>query len=133
MVKVGLRALAIAALLLQGGCAVMGRQYEDHPISSESVSRIQKGMPKEEVTQILGAPTEIIFSNKALDPLVEHAYIYEQTVTTYTGIVLALVNFGNVDEKRDRLIVWLTPDGKVEHVGASLKAADSSYGFPFGR
>lgn len=130
----GALALALAlALAVPTGCAVLGRQQKDHPIDPETLARIQKGMPREEVTRLLGAPTEIVFSNKALDPLVEHAYIYEHTATRYTGIVLAIVNFGNVDEKRDRVIVWLDPEGRVEHVGSSLKAVESEYGFPFGR
>ena len=126
--------LAFACFLLaSSGCAVFGRQQQDHPIDPEALSKVEKGMPKEEVTRLLGAPTEIIFSNKALDPLVEHAYVYEHSATRYTGIVLAIVNFGNVDEKRDRVIVWLDPEGRVEHVGSSLKADESEYGFPFGR
>lgn len=125
-------ALAVAALAL-GGCAVLARQQKDHALDPEAVSKIQKGMPKEEVVRILGAPTEIVFSNKAHDPLSEHAYIYEHTSTRYTGVVLALVNFGNIDQKRDRVVVWLDPEGRVECVGESLKASESSYGFPFGR
>jgi len=125
--------LAACIAVLLPGCAVLGRQQKDHPIDRESVAKVKKGMPKEEVTEILGAPTEILFSNKEHDPLREHAYIYEHTATRYTGIVLALVNFGNADEKRDRVIVWLDENGKVSQVGASLKAEESSYGFPFGR
>lgn len=123
--------LALIGLLMPG-CAVMGRRQVDHPIDREALAKVEPGMSKAEVTRLLGAPTEIIFSNKALDPLVEHAYVYEYENAHYTGIVFVLVNFGNMDEKRDRVIVWLTPDGKVEHVGSSLKARDSGYGFPFG-
>ena len=130
-----IRALLLATLvaLLAPGCAVLARQQTDHPIDPAAVAMVKKGMPKEEVTTILGAPTEILFSNKALDPLREHAYIYEHTRVKYTGIVLAIINFGNADSKRDRVIVWLDEDGKVAHVGSSLKADESSYGFPFGR
>ena len=121
------------SVLLSSGCAVFGRRQVDHPIDREALAKIEKGMPKEEVTQLLGAPQEILFSNKALDPLVEHAYIYEYSTARYTGIILAIVNFGNVDEKRDRVVIWLSPDGKVTQIGASLKADESSYDFPFGR
>ena len=31
------------------------------------------------------------------------------------------------------LVIGLDPEGRVEHVGESLKAKDSSFGFPFGR
>lgn len=124
--------LVLGAVALSG-CAFFGRQQKDHALDPETVSKIEKGMPKADVVRILGAPTEIVFSNKAHDPLLEHAYVYEHTSTRYTGIVLALVNFGNMDQKRDRVIVWFDAEGKVESVGASLRAAESSYGFPFGR
>lgn len=118
---------------LASGCAVMGRQQRDHRIDAEAVAKVQKGMSKEEVVNLLGAPTEIIFSNKALDPLREHALIFEQVTTKYTGIVLLFINFGNSDEKRDRVLVFLDDSGKVDHVGASLRADQAEYGFPFGR
>lgn len=122
--------LAVAGL---SGCAVFGRQQVDHRIDGHAVQKIQKGMTKEEVTNLLGAPQEIIFSNKMHDPLREHAYVFEHTTTKYTGIVLALVNFGNMDEKRDRVLVFFDEDGKVTHVGASLRADTAEYGFPFGQ
>ncbi len=127
------RIVAAVAAFAFSGCAVLGRQQKDHALDPGAVEKIERGMPKEEVVRILGAPTEIIFSNKAHDPLSEHAYVYEHTSTRYTGIVLALVNFGNIDQKRDRVVIWLDPEGRVECVGASLKADESSYGFPFGR
>ena len=124
--------LASAAAFLSG-CAVLGRQQVDHRIDEHAVKKIQKGMTKEEVTDLLGAPQEIIFSNKAHDPLREHAYVFEHTTTRYTAILLAFVNFGNMDEKRDRVLVFFDDDGKVSHVGASLKADTADYGFPFGQ
>lgn len=125
--------LAMGLAVSATGCAVFGRQQKDHRITPEQVARVQKGMTKEQVTDILGAPTEIIFSNKEHDPLREHAYVFEHYTTQYTGIVLAIVNFGNSDEKRDRVVVFFDDSGKVDHVGASLRAGEASYGFPFGK
>lgn len=124
--------VALVVLLLSG-CAVMGRRQVDHPIEPEKVAQVQKGMSKDEVTALLGAPQEILFSNKQLDPLVEHAYIYEHTRAKYTGIVFAFINFGNMDEKRDRVIVFFDPEGRVSSVGAALYADHADYGFPFGK
>ena len=45
------------------GCAVLGRQQKDHRIDPQALSKIKKGMSKEEVTNLLGAPQDIIFSN----------------------------------------------------------------------
>jgi outer membrane protein assembly factor BamE (lipoprotein component of BamABCDE complex) len=130
---VAIAAVSASMAFSAAGCAVLGRQQKDHRIDAEAVMKVQKGMSKEDVVNLLGAPTEIIFSNKALDPLREHALVFEQVTTKYTGIVLLFMNFGNSDEKRDRVLVFLDDNGKVDHVGASLKAEQAEYGFPFGR
>lgn len=124
--------LAACLPLAASGCAVLGRAQKDHRVSPVELEKIQKGMAKEEVTRLLGAPTEIIFSNKEHDPLREHAYVFEHTTTRYTGIVFLFLNFGNQDEKRDRAIVFFDETGKVDHVGKSLMAEKAGYGFPFG-
>ena len=129
----GLLILGTGVAVSVSGCAIFGRQQKDHRITPEQVAKVQKGMTKEQVTDILGAPTEIIFSNKEHDPLREHAYVFEHYTTQYTGIALAIVNFGNSDEKRDRVVVFFDEAGKVDHLGASLRAAEASYGFPFGK
>jgi outer membrane protein assembly factor BamE (lipoprotein component of BamABCDE complex) len=108
------------------GCAVLGRQQKDHRIDPEALAKVQRGMSKEEVTNLLGAPQEIIFSNKEHDPLREHAYIFEHVTTVYTGVVFLFMNFGNSDEKRDRVLVFFDESGKVDHVGSSLKAEQAS-------
>ncbi len=125
--------LIILALATSSGCAIFGRQQTDQPIPAESVAKVQKGMTKSQVTEILGAPHEIIFSNKALDPLREHAYIYEYKVQKATAIFLVAVNFGNLDEKRDRVVVFFDENERVSNVSKSLNGEKSSYGFPFGR
>lgn len=127
------KTLALAlSLSMFSGCAVLGRQQKDHRIDAESVAKIQRGMTKSQVTDILGAPQEIIFSNREHDPLREHAYVFEHTATLYTAVVFVFINFGNSDEKRDRVIVFFDENGIVAHVGASLRASQASYGFPFG-
>ncbi len=131
-----MKAKIVGVLLLAGatsGCAVLGRQQIDHRIDAAQLAKVQKGMSREDVTRILGAPTEIIFSNKEHDPLREHAYVFQHTTTQYTGIVFLFMNFGNSDEKRDRVLVFFDETGKVDHVGASLVADQAAYGFPFGR
>ena len=133
-----LRAAALCAagalsLSLFSGCAILGRQQTDQPIPPEKVAQVKKGMTKSQVTEILGAPQEIIFSNKEHDPLREHAYVYEYKVQVGTAIFLIPVNFGNLDMKRDRCLVFFDEQGQVANVAATLRAADARYGFPFGR
>ncbi len=124
--------LLILAGSLLPGCALMGREQVDKSIKPESVAQVKKGMAKEEVTSILGAPQDIIFSNKEHDPLREHAYVFTHRKTKYTAIFLALISFGNMDQKSDRVVVFFDEEGKVAHVGSSLDADRAAYGFPFG-
>jgi outer membrane protein assembly factor BamE (lipoprotein component of BamABCDE complex) len=126
-------ALLLALLALAPGCLIFGRQQKDQPIQGAKVLQVQKGMTKAQVTELLGSPQEILFSNKALDPLREHAYIYEYTVQKGTAIFLGIVNFGNLDQKRDRTIVFFDDDERVSNVASSLRGMDARYGFPFGR
>ena len=127
----------LACLLVVGAsltsCAVLGRQQKDQPILAEKAAQVEKGMSKEQVVEILGAPNDFSYIRKENDPVREHAYIYEHIATKYTGIALAFINFGNSDEKRDRVVVFLDEAGKVSAVGKSLHANEASYGFPFGK
>ena len=110
----------------------MGRQQFENPIGAEKVQQVQKGMSKDQVAEILGAPNEITFSNKEHDPLRVFAYTYEHSVTRHTVVFFAIINFGNSDEKKDRVIVFFDDDERVASVGASLYADEATYGFPFG-
>lgn len=128
--------LVIALLCISSalaGCAIMGQQQEDQPISANDVSQIKVGMTRNKVTDVLGAPQELIFSNKEHDPLREHAYVYEYTRKAGTAIFFLVVNFGNLDTKRDRVVVFFDENGKVSNVGASLHGDDAHFGFPFGK
>jgi len=127
------RIAACVAAFGLAGCALMGRQQLDHRLDQEAVKEVKKGMSKEDVTRLLGAPQEIIFSNKEHDPLREHAYVFLHTTRLFTAIFFAFINFGNYDEKTDRVMVFFDDGGKVDHVGVTLKANDAEYGFPFGR
>jgi outer membrane protein assembly factor BamE (lipoprotein component of BamABCDE complex) len=130
------RCLILAMLctaVLGGGCAIMGRNQKDNPIDPEKVRQIRVGMSKTDVTALLGAPQEIIFSNKQLDPLREYAYVYEHVVAKYTGISFLVLNFGNADEKKDRVLVFFDDGVNVSAVGASFYSDSSGYGFPFGK
>lgn len=121
----------LGSLLLQG-CMVFGRRKVDQPISAEALSQVKKGTTKTEVVKLLGAPQEILFSNKALDPLREHAYIYEHSNQKATLLSLAILTFGNFDDKDDRVVVFFDDNDLVARVGASLQAEQASFGFPFG-
>src|SRR5262245_38653233 len=99
-------AMAVALAAGAPGCAILARQQTDQPVQADKVAKVEKGMTKGQVTDLLGAPQEIVFSNKEHDPLREHAYIYEYKVQLGTAIFFGVVNFGNLDQKRDRVIVF---------------------------
>ncbi len=121
------------ALPWLSGCLIFGRRTTDQPIDAGAVAQIKAGMSKNQVTDKLGAPHEIIFSNKEHDPLREHAYVYEYKNDAGTALFFFVVNFGNLDSKRDRVVVFFDEAGKVAYVGQSLKGGEASFGFPFGR
>jgi outer membrane protein assembly factor BamE (lipoprotein component of BamABCDE complex) len=129
------RLALLAAAIAVGcpGCAILGRSQTDHPLPAAEVAKVEKGMTKSQVTDILGAPQEIIFSNKEHDPLREHAYVYEHKTQKATAIFFLVVNFGNLDEKRDRVVVFFGLDEKVSNVAKSLYGDKTCFGFPFGR
>jgi outer membrane protein assembly factor BamE (lipoprotein component of BamABCDE complex) len=114
------------------GCAVFGRQQKENPLDGQKVAQVRKGMSRAEVLEVLGAPQEIIFSNREHDPLREHAYVYEHVMTKYTGITFGFLSFGNSDQKKDRTVVFFDETGNVLAIGATLAAGDASYDFPFG-
>lgn len=125
--------LVALASSLVSGCAILGRQQIDQSISPQSVDELRVGMHRSRVTEIMGAPQDIIFSNKEHDALREHAYVFEHTKTVYTFFTVLITTFGNSDTKKDRVVVFFDDQGNVSHIGASLDADKAAYGFPFGR
>ena len=126
-------ALLLAVISTLPGCMIMARQQTDQPLSAESVEQLSPGMTKRQVTDLLGAPQEIVFSNREHDPLREHAYIYEYKQAAGTAIFFLVVNFGNLDTKRDRVVVFFDEEDRVSNVGSSLYGHEARYGFPFGK
>jgi outer membrane protein assembly factor BamE (lipoprotein component of BamABCDE complex) len=122
----------LVPLLLAPGC-FFSRSKVEAPLEPERIAQIEVGKStKEDVTRLLGAPTDIIFSNKQLDPLRTFAYEYDRAVTKTTGLTLIIVTFINADTKRDHVLVFFDDRGVVSAVGARLDADDARYGLPFG-
>ncbi len=128
------RGLMLGLLLMVGtpGCFV-SRNTVDRPLDPEAVEQIAVGQSrKEDVVKLLGAPTDIIFSNQAHDPLRVFAYEYTYAVTKTSGLTLIIVTFLNSDTKRDHVLVFFDEDGMVSAVGSRLNAEFAGYGLPFG-
>ena len=124
--------LVVMAVSVSPGC-FLSRAKVESPIAAESVDKVIVGRStKADVVRLLGAPTDIIFSNREHDPLRVFAYEYAYTVTKTAGLTLIVVTLINTDTKRDHLLVFFDDHGVVSAIGRSLKAEEASYKFPFG-
>ena len=124
--------LLILFIFAAPGC-FFSRSKLEVPIDAEKVGLIVAGeSTMEDVVRILGAPTDIIFSNREHDALKVFAYEYTYTVNKTTGFTLIVVTFLNADRKRDHVLVFFDDQGVVTSVGINLDADKASYKFPFG-
>ena len=122
----------VLILITVPGC-FFSRSKAENPINIAKIENIKVGeSTMEDVARILGAPTDIIFSNHLHDPLRVFAYEYNYVVTKRTGFTVILVTFVNSDLKRDHVIVFFDDDGIVSGIGTNLFAEEASYGLPFG-
>jgi len=125
--------IAIAMVALSAPGCFLSRAKVEAPLDAEKINEIVVGRStKEDVVRTLGAPTDILFSNRQLDPLRVFAYEYTYTVTKTSGLTLLIITFLNSDAKRDHVLVFFDDDGVVSAVGSSLNADQASYELPFG-
>jgi outer membrane protein assembly factor BamE (lipoprotein component of BamABCDE complex) len=112
---------------------IFSRTKIEAPIDKEKLEQIVVGQSdKEDVVRILGAPVDIIFNNKMLDPLNVFAYEYVYNVQKSSTLTLIIVNFVNNDSKRDHVLVFFNENGIVTGVGSRFQAEDAEYSLPFG-
>ncbi|MBN2489692.1 MAG: hypothetical protein JXQ29_02445 [Planctomycetes bacterium] len=124
--------LMITVISIAPGC-FFSRTKVEAPVAAEAIEKIEIGRSTTaDVARLLGAPTDIIFSNREHDPLRVFAYEYTHTVTKTTGLTLVVITFLNADTKRDHLLVFFDDRGVVSAIGESLRAGDARYKFPFG-
>ncbi|MHC4942530.1 MAG: outer membrane protein assembly factor BamE domain-containing protein [Planctomycetota bacterium] len=124
--------LLVFILLIAPGC-FFSRSKSEAAIDPVKVGQIRVGeSTKEDVLRILGAPTDIIFSNRQHDPLHVFAYEYTYTVNKSTGFTIILVTFLNSDRKRDHVVIFFDEEGIVSAIGTRFEAEDATYKFPFG-
>lgn len=123
--------LLLLTLLLPG--CLFSRKKDEVPVDPEGIALIEVGKStKADVVRILGAPTDIIFSNREHDPLRVFAYEYVYKVSKTTGFTIIILTFLNSDTKRDHVLVFFDENGVVSGIGSSLDAEKASYEFPFG-
>ena len=126
-----LTACLLLALLLTSGC-VLSQSTDGVGLDAGSLEQVEIGTStRADVTRLMGAPDEIIYSNKALDPLFESAYRYRRTKTRQTALFLLVFSTFRSDQKWDHAVIFFDGSGKVEHVGVQLDADDAEYGMPW--
>jgi outer membrane protein assembly factor BamE (lipoprotein component of BamABCDE complex) len=118
------KTLFVLSLALASSCA-FARQRTHEPIAPTSVQSIEVGDSAGRVTELLGAPSEVVQLGT------RSAYRYDFTETKSTGLFLLVIGFFNVDSHQDRVWVFFDEDENVTHVGATLEADEASYGMPW--
>ena len=117
--------IVLLCLLLQS-CVVLGKNKDYHPFDTGKLDGLLPGRTTApEVTQVLGAPSEIVKLSNG------NAYIYRRSVSKGTGVWLILVSFGNYDEHYDQIVMFFDNNDVMTHFGVTLDTHQAAYGFPF--
>lgn len=116
--------ILVAGLACASSCAI-ARQRTHEPIALQSVTSIEVGDLAERVTELLGAPTEVVQLGT------RSAYRYDFTETKSAGLFLLVVGFFNSDSHQDRVWVFLDENQRVTHVGATLAGDEAEYSMPW--
>ena len=125
-------ALLLAGLLFACPGCFFSRAKRHAPIDAAMLEKIEVGVSTiDDVVELLGAPTDILFSSRDHDPLRVFALEYTYEVTKSTGFSIIVLTFLNSDAKRDHVLIFFDDDGRVEAVGSSLNAERARYGLPF--
>jgi len=128
-------AAAVVLPLLFGlvfGCA-LSQTTDGTRLRQARVDQIVVGKStRADVTRILGAPDEIIYSNRKLDPLFERAFRYKRSKRKTTFFTLVFFSASRADANSDNVIVFFNDKGIVEDVGARLDMDAPRYGTPWG-
>lgn len=108
------------------GCTVIGKTKEYQPFDSSKFQSLTPGKTRAaDVTQLFGAPTEVVKLSNG------NAYIYRRAVTKGTALWLVLLTLGNFDTQYDQVALFFDSKNVLSHYGVSLNAEQTAYGLPF--
>ncbi len=125
------RGAALMMLLSLSAC-VMAQTTTGPGIPPEDIAKIKVGQStRSDVTRVLGPPDEIIYSQRAHDPLFEQAYRYQRIKSRQSALFLIIFSTFRRDEKWDHVITFFDEAGTVQHVGVCLDQDSAKYGMPF--
>jgi len=124
--------LLLLALVPFASSCVLAHTTDGNGLDPLRVERIVPGTStRADVTALLGAPDEVIYSNKEHDPLFERAFRYRRTNTKQTALFLLLFSTFRSETRWDHVVVFFDDAGKVENVGVALDRDDAEYGLAF--
>ena len=107
-------------------CAGWAKNKDYHPFDASGVDKLIPGKSTAaQVTEILGAPSEIVKLSNG------NAYIYRRSLSKGTGLWLLIVSFGNYDEHYDQIVIFLDKKNTMTHFAVTLDAHKATYGLPF--
>jgi len=107
-------------------CAGWAKNKDYHPFDASGLDKLIPGKSTAaQVTEILGAPSEIIKLSNG------NAYIYRRSLSKGTGLWLLIVSFGNYDKHYDQIVIFFDKKNIMTHYGVTLDAHKAAYGLPF--
>lgn len=128
--------LLLALLVLAGpglGC-VMGQTTDGTSISEAQVGQIVVGSStRADVSRILGAPDEIIYSNLEHDPLFERAFRYHRSRRKTTFFTVIVFSTARADTNSDNVVVFFDDAGVVDDIGTRLDMDAPKFGTPWSK
>ena len=122
---------AIVLPALSTGC-VFTQTSDGSDLFREQVDRLVPGeSSRSDVTNYLGPPDEIVYSNREHDPLFERAFVYKRSIKRQTALFLLIFSTFRSDTKYDLVTVFFDDAGQVLHIGTRLDADEAEYGMPW--
>jgi hypothetical protein len=122
------RNLSTPCLLLASclAASAVARQDTNDPLDATAIRALQPGTTTaRDVVERLGAPTEVVQLGRRT------AYRYDATTAKSAVLILAIVNFGNMDTRSDRLWVFFDERDVLTHCGASYGTHRTQYAMPW--
>ena len=117
--------ILVLVCLLQS-CAGWAKSKDYYPFNTSELDKLIPGKSNAaEITQILGAPSEIVKLTNG------NAYIYRRSLSKGTGLWLVILSFGNYVQHHDQIVIFLDTNNVMTHYGVTLDAHNAAYGLPF--
>ena len=116
--------LAVLLSFMTSGC-FLSRERDNPVFERQAVESIVPGAStQEQVTQLLGAPNEVVQLGR------RSAWRFEHTVRKQAALFLVILGLRGVDTQCDRIWVFFDEEGTVTTVGSFFLAETAEYDLP---